>query len=84
VATCCPGTVCGTVIGSSSLGCAIPSGTRPQDVTCPRDKPGQHDPCSAARFGSSCTYSDWVKEPGVFYTCTCNYHGWSCVQGHYV
>ena len=82
--TCCPGTVCGTVIGSSSLGCAIPSSTQPQDVTCPRDKPSQHDPCSAARFGLECTYSDWVKEPGVFYTCTCNYHGWSCVQGHYV
>jgi hypothetical protein len=81
---CCPGTVCGTVIGSSALGCAIPSSTKPQDYTCLRDKPSQHDPCSAARFGLSCTYSDWAKEPGIFYTCTCSYHGWSCVKGYYV
>ena len=83
-AACCPGTVCGSVIGSSSLGCAIPTSTRPQDGTCPRDRPSQHDPCSAARFGLGCTYSDWASEPGVFYVCTCSYHGWSCLKQNYV
>lgn len=41
-------------------------------------------PQSAARFGLSCTYSDWANEPGIFYTCTCSYHGWSCIKGYYV
>jgi hypothetical protein len=82
--TCCPGTTCGPVTGSSSNGCAIPSQTKPQDWTCIRDRPNENDPCSWTKFGLSCTYSDWAKEPGIFYTCTCSYHGWTCVQGHYV
>ena len=81
--TCCPGTVCASV-SPSTLGCAIPSSTKPQDYTCPRDKPSHHEACSAARFGLSCTYSDWANEPGIFYTCTCSYHGWSCIKGYYV
>jgi hypothetical protein len=79
---CCPGTVC-TPDGAAT-GCAIPSTTRPQGYLCPRDRPNEYEPCSWSKFGMPCTYSDWVKEPGVFYSCTCSYHGWSCTQGYYV
>jgi hypothetical protein len=82
--SCCPGTVCRKNIVGSSQACSIPSETRPQDGACPRDRPGLYEACGTARFALSCTYSDWAKEPGIFYVCTCNYHGWSCIKNYYV
>ena len=79
---CCPGTVC--TQDGGSMGCAIPSTTRPQEGSCPRDRPNEYEPCSWSKFGTNCTYSDWVKEPGIFYICTCSYHGWTCYKGYYV
>jgi hypothetical protein len=29
-------------------------------------------------------YDDWVKEPNVFYRCTCSYHRWTCEKDYYV
>jgi hypothetical protein len=81
---CCPGLVCIAASGSPFVGCNPPTGTHPQDATCLRDQPGQHEPCSSARFGLSCTYSYWATLPGIFYTCTCSYHGWNCIKGYYV
>jgi hypothetical protein len=81
--SCCPGSVCEAAFPTNELGCVIPSTMKPQDSSCPRDRPGQHEPCSRARFGLECRYEDWAKEPGIYYTCTCSYHGWSCVKGYY-
>lgn len=85
-ATCCPGTVCRSDLGYSppESRCAIPSNTTPQEETCPRDQPYQHEACSAAWFGLKCQYSDWINKPGYFYQCLCTYHGWSCEEGRYV
>jgi hypothetical protein len=82
-AGCCPGTVCGRQFAGDPLGCAIPATTKPQEGDCPRDQPAYHDACRATKFGLNCTYSDWSGN-GIFYACTCNYHGWSCTKGYYV
>jgi hypothetical protein len=83
-ATCCPGTECGRQYSSDPLGCMIPAKTKPQEVSCPREQPAFHEACRAAQLGLACRYSDWSKANGVFFTCTCSYHGWSCTKGYYV
>ena len=83
-AGCCPGTECGRMFATDPLGCAIPSTTKPQEGGCPRDQPALHEACRAANFALTCMYSDWTKANGIFYSCTCNYHGWSCTKGYYV
>jgi hypothetical protein len=83
VGTCCPGTVCGPGLTSNALGCALPTTAKPQEGGCPRDQPALHEACRATKVGLNCTYSDWSKLPGVFFYCTCSYHGWSCTKGNF-
>jgi hypothetical protein len=66
------------------LGCTVSAKTVPSETGCPRDIPGLHESCRAAKFGLKCTYSDWSTSSGIFFACTCSYHGWSCTKGHYV
>lgn len=85
-AVCCPGTTCSSDFGHepSEKRCGRPGTTFPQDESCPRDQPYQHEECSAARVGMRCHYEDWVKKPGYYYDCLCNYHGWACEEGRRV
>jgi hypothetical protein len=83
-ATCCPGTECTSQYSFEPLGCTVSAKTVPSETGCPRDIPGLHESCRAAKFGLKCTYSDWSTSSGIFFACTCSYHGWSCTKGHYV
>jgi hypothetical protein len=75
--------VCSSSFPADPPGCAIPSTTNPQEVGCPREQPAYHEDCRAAKFGLNCTYTDWTNLPGIFFYCTCSYHGWSCTKGNY-
>jgi hypothetical protein len=83
-AGCCPGTECTRQFTTDPFGCKLPSTTKPQEGGCPREQPAHHETCRASKLGLNCGYSDWTKANGIYYYCTCSYHGWSCTQGHYV
>lgn len=83
--TCCPGTTCGNKVSYEPLGCMISINLYPvREVACPRERPAFHEACRASQMALECTYSDWAKQPGVFFNCKCGYHGWSCTRGQYV
>jgi hypothetical protein len=82
--TCCPGTECTRRYSFETLGCTVPTTTKPKEIACPREQPAFHEACHADKLGLECGYTPGATQPGLFFRCLCSYHGWSCSKNYLV